>query len=339
MKPIKGLIWVVFLMSLSSCVSFEKFSIEVYKPAKLNLPADMKKVVLIPRNLKYENDTLQNYHVADTRLLKDKKIFNVDSLAITNCLDTLAGRLSKQNRFSKVEAVRYDFMPETHVKDIRPASPEWYKSLAEETGADGLIVLDMFSCFYRENSNPYPSAWVITSNIWSVYDTKAEKIIDRHPQMDTLVWDDNDGQIKKFKIPDKKSAVALAAGVIGANYSKHLLPGWIKVDRVIMSNDNPELKKASALAQKSNWTDASAIWSKLAGSPNKSQKTVALYNLALASEMNGDTDKALQFINQAAKASTGLFQSGQNDAVRRYAAVLYRRQNDLNKLKLENVPK
>ena len=340
MKPIHGLFWVVFLMSMSSCVSYEKFSIEVYKPAELTVPAEMKKVVLVSRNLKYLNDTLQNYHVADSRLLKDKKVFNVDSLAITNCLDTLAGRLSKQNRFEHIGILPVGTLPRTREKEIRPAIPTWYKRVAEKTGADGLILLDMFSCFYRQNSSPSPSAWVITSNIWSVYDAKAQKLIDRHSQVDTLLWDgtDEDGQGKKFRIPGKKDAIALASGVIGANYSKHIIPAWAKVERQIMTDNNPDLKTAADLAKKNNWADASAIWNKYTGKGNKTLKVIALYNLALASEMNGDIDKALEMISLAAKESSGTFKSAQNDAVRRYAIVLYRRQNDLNKLKLQNGP-
>lgn len=338
MNPTNRLFWMVLLMSLSSCISFQKFSIEVYKPAEVTLPSDMQKVLLVSRNLRYTNDTMQNYYMDSHLLRKDKKAFNVDSLAVTNCLDSLAGRLSKQKRFSTIDAVRYNFMPTERVKDIRPASPEWYKSLCEESGADGLVVLDMFSCFYRRYNNPYPSAWVITSNIWSVYDSKSAKIIDRHPQMDTLIWDgmDDNGKSGKFKIPDKKNAVAMAAGAIGTNYAKHLVPNWLKVNRQIMYNNNPELKKAAQQAQKNNWTEASAIWTKLAESGNKSMKSIALYNLALSSEMNGDTDKALQMINQASQLVKGTGPTDKNDAIRKYATILVKRQNELNKLKQQN---
>lgn len=338
MKPINRFFWLILLVSMSSCVSFQKFAIEVYKPAEVNIPSDIKKVLLVSRNLKYVNDTVQAYYMDDHLLRKDKKPFNVDSLAVTNCLDSLAGRLSKQERFSPVEAVRYEFMPVERVKDVRPASPEWYKNLCIKSGADGLIVLDMFSCFYRRYNNPYPSAWVITSNIWSVYDANTEKIIDRHPQMDTLIWDgsDENGRSAKYKIPDKRNAITLASGVIGANYSKQLVPNWIKVNRQIMFSNDTELKKAAQLAQKESWADASAIWNKLALSSNNSVKSIALYDLALASEMNGDTDKALQFINQAVSLIIGKGSTDKNDAIRKYATVLSKRQNELNKLKQQH---
>ena len=75
-----GLLWFVVLLSLSSCVSYEKFSIEVIKPPKFVMPPEIRKIAIISRNLKYENDTLQNYQAIDRRLVKDKIKGNLDSL-------------------------------------------------------------------------------------------------------------------------------------------------------------------------------------------------------------------------------------------------------------------
>ena len=82
MKRKSGLLWFIFLLILSSCVSFEKFSIEVYKPSELNLGPNVRKLAIVSRNLKYVNDTLQNYQVRNHHLIRDKVRFNSDSLAI-----------------------------------------------------------------------------------------------------------------------------------------------------------------------------------------------------------------------------------------------------------------
>ena len=133
-------------------------------------------------------------------------------------------------------------------------------------------------------------------------------------------------------MPDKKSAIALAAEVIGENYSKHILPAWAKVDRTIMQNGNPEFKKATKLAQTNHWDDACLIWHAQTTNSGKQKKVVALYNLALASEMNGDIDQAIAFTDRAAKVSSGIFLSSEIEAVRKYSAVLYQRKNEINKL-------
>jgi len=335
MKRNSSLLWFVFLLFLSSCVSYEKFSIEVYKPSEVMLTPEVKKVAIISRNLKYLQDTLQNYQVKNHQLIKDKIRFNSDSLAIITCMDSLSGKLLAQNKFSRVEILPINTFPVTRVKEIRPAKNELYKVISEKTGADILILLDMFSCFYSQaNENSNPTASVVTSNIWSVYGAKEHKIIDRFTQVDTLYWDESDenGQYKKLRVPDKKNAISLAAGVIGANYSKHILPAWTKVDRSIMQGSDSEIRKATKLAQNSKWEEAVPIWQVYANSKNRGNKIIALYNLALASEMNGDVDRAIELTDQVAKESTGLFRSSENEAVRKYSAVLYQRKNEINKL-------
>lgn len=339
MKRKSGLLWFVLLLSMSSCVSYEKLSMEVFKPAKLTLPPDIRKVALVSRNLKYENDTLQNYHVKNRRLLKDKIRFNSDSLALISCIDSLASRLLSQDRFDSILILSPNSFPETRVKNIRPGNAEWYKNLTDKTGADGLIILDMFSCFYTSSDEYYtnnsgPVAKVITSNIWSFYDGKQQKIIDRFIQIDTLYWDGTDekGNFNKLRIPAKKEAISLAGGVIGENYSKHIQPTWTMVFRDIMTCDKPELKQAAKFAQKNKWEEASAIWQKYTDSKSKQNKIIALYNLALASEMNGEVDQAIKLIDQAAKASSGQFWLSENEAVRDYWTILYRRKIEINKL-------
>jgi len=335
MKRKSGLLWFVFLLILSSCVSFEKFSIEVYKPAELNLTPSVKKIAIISRNLKYEHDTLQNYHVKNHHLVKDKIRFNSDSLAIKTCLDSLSAGLLTENRFDSIWILPNNTFPVNRVKEIRPAKIESYKAISEETGADALILLDMFSCFYSQNDdNSTPVINVVTSNIWSVYGVREQKIIDRFTQVDTLYWDgmDENGQYKKLRIPDKKNAISLSAGVIGENYAKHILPAWAKVDRNFMLSSKPEFQTAVKLAQNNKWEEAVTIWQAYSDSKNKLHKVISLYNLALASEMNGNLDQAIELTDRAAKVSSGAFMSPENEAVRKYSAVLYQRKNEINKL-------
>jgi len=337
MKRKSGLLWFILLLSFSSCVSYEKFPIEVIQPSKLVLPPEIRKIALVSRNLKYENDTLQNYQTKNHKLVKDQVKINSDSLAIETCLDSLANKLQLQNRFDSIMVLPAYSLPEKRVKEIRPAKGEWYKNFADKTGADGLILLDMFSCFYIQ-SDEYSNAKVVTSNIWSFYASKQQKITDRFIQIDTLYWDGKDeaGNYKKSLIPGKQAAIPIAAGVIGANYAKHILPSWNMVYRDIMTCSNPEIKKAAKFAQESKWEEASAIWQKGAESNNKRKKIISLYNLALASEMNGDVDQALKLTSQAATASSGVFRSAENEAVRKYSGILYQRRTELYKLSTQH---
>jgi hypothetical protein len=82
MKKLTTISGIVSLFFLSSCVTLNEFPIEVFQPAKITLPAEIKNVTIVGRNLKYENDTLQNYYSKDFRLVKNKKTFNTTLLPI-----------------------------------------------------------------------------------------------------------------------------------------------------------------------------------------------------------------------------------------------------------------
>ncbi|MFA5329083.1 MAG: DUF6340 family protein [Prolixibacteraceae bacterium] len=340
MKRKSGILWFVLLLSLSSCVSYENFSIEVFKPAKYTIPPDIHKVAIVSRNLKYENDTLQNYQVINRHLVKDKIKFDVDSLAIKTCLDSLEAKLLVNSRFDSILVLPVNSFPEARVKEIRPDKAGWYQKLTGETGADGLLLLDMFSSFYSnlEGYNSGPLVSVISSNIWSFYDGKQQKITNRYVLIDTLYWDgtDVDGHIKRLRIPGKKAAIQLAAGISGQKYARHIVPAWTMVDRKLMTCKKPEFEKAASLAQKTKWEEASVIWQKYAESKNRQDQIIALYNLALSSEMAGNIDLALDYTGRAAKASSGAFWTDENDAVKKYSAKLYRRQIEINQLKNTN---
>lgn len=325
--------WMIVFLSLSSCVSYEKYSMEVFKPGERNLPKDMHKVALVARNLKYTIDTLQDYQAKNHRLYKDKIKFNVDSVTITTCFDSLSARLLDQHQFDSVLVLPQNMFPVTRIKQLKPGKAEWYEDLARQTNADGLIVLDMFSCFYSVY-NEGISADVIASNIWSVYDARRKKIIDRYTQIDTLYWDqrDENGIYRTTKIPNKKMAVSLAAGVIGENYAKRFVPSWRMVYRDVMTCSNPDLKKAANLALKNKWDDAIAVWQKAESGANRRNKLIATYNLALSSEMNGNVDLAIEYLKKAAELSSKAFRSLENEAVRKYAVVLEQRKNEIRKL-------
>ncbi len=342
MKQKSGLLWLVLLLSMSSCVSFENFSIEVFKPAKFTLPPDLQNVAMVQRNLKYKNDTLQSYQVQNQHLVQDKIRFNADSLAQISCIDSLAVHLAAQNRFDSIIVLPASSFPEIRAKEIRPAKAEWYQHISDQTGVDGLIILDMYSGFYTRSdnyqNNSTPNAKVVSSNIWSIYDHNRKKIIDRFIQIDTLYWDGTDekGNFNKLRIPAKKEAMMISAGVIGENYSKYLVPSWIMVYRDVMTCGQPELKHAASLAHKSKWDDAAAIWQNYADSKNKRNKIISLYNLAVANEMNGNIDQALEFTARAARISTGVFWSMENEAIRKYSAILYRRKIEISKLNAQH---
>ena len=105
---------------------------------------------------------------------------------------------------------------------------------------------------------------------------------------------------------------------------------------MLFRSRNEKFEKAIKLAQNNQWNEAVIIWETFINSKNKAQRVSSLYNLALASEMNGDIDKALNLIKQGAEKSSGIFMGTADELVRRYAAVLFQRKLEITKLNQQN---
>ena len=338
MMKMKTISAIVSLLLLSSCVTLNEFPIEVFQPAKIVLPAEIKNVTLVSRNMKYTNDTLQNYYAKDYKRIKYiQSTLNIDSLSVHACFDSLAMKLQAHKRFNKIEILPYSSLPVQYANNINPPSKKLIQKISSDTKADVLIFLDMYSGFYSIYPNPDNGrsiAKVVTASIWTIYDASKVRIISHTSLVDTLYWDglDESESYSASSIPNKKAALKIAAGLAGANYSKKIVPNWVKVYRNTLSCNQADFKKAAELAKKNNWDEATALWGKYAESRNKRYQMQALFNLAIASEMNGNIEAATELISKASKVSTSPFYATENENIRKYSAVLARRKIELNKI-------
>ena len=96
------------------------------------------------------------------------------------------------------------------------------------------------------------------------------------------------------------------------------------------------VKKAAGLAKMNKWEEASALWQKYTESKNKRHKIHALYNLAVAGEMDGNIETAIELNNKASKISSSPVFADENEIIRKYSAVLAKRKIELAKLNSMN---
>lgn len=336
MKKMTSITAIVSFFFLCSCVTMNEFPIEVFQPAKVTLPANIKQVTLVSRNMKYLGDTLQSYYSNNYKRIRDIIPINIDSMSVQVCFDSLSMKMQAQKRFSKITVLPVTSLPVQHVKNITPPSKKLIQKISSDTNADALILLDTYSSFYSvypsQEDNERSIAKVVTASIWTIYDASKAQIINHTSLVDTLYWDgkDNSGNYSASRIPNKKAAMKIAAGMVGIKYSKNIVPSWATVYRETLSCNEDDFKKAAELAKKNNWDQASDLWEKYTESPKKRFQRLALYNLAVASEMNGDIDMAIELISRASKI--GSSNNIEKQTISKYAAILAKRKIELNKI-------
>ena len=147
---------------------------------------------------------------------------------------------------------------------------------------------------------------------WRLYYPHHSLSVDQFQKTDRLLWrgwrylpDDSHQQLLIVnadlhqQLPKVKSALiegGIAAGYIMAD---EISPKWLSQPRNYFVTRKADIDKAIPLIEKNKWEEASQIWTKYATVNSKRTRSKVEFNLALASEMNGDLDLALQWCRKS----------------------------------------
>jgi hypothetical protein len=132
---------------------------------------------------------------------------------------------------------------------------------------------------------------------WNFYDLRKQELTYSYKKIDTIKWVDVAKNLKEAKrvLPPRKDAVLNAADIAGIRFAEFLVPHWIEVERMYYQSGYVELKNTDELIKQNHWLEAAKIWKKNISNSNKSIAAKSMFNMALACEMNGDMDAAIDW--------------------------------------------
>ena len=331
------------LMILNSCSSTSSVSMQVLISAQINVPLNVKKVAIANRSL----PSKQNEFINIMEGFITGESIHADRDASNNCVRSIVDKLNSAPRFNAV-LVNYPQLYGTGTSEW-PAPLNWITidSICSMYNSDALIVLETYdsdilfktgSNLVKQNVNgrdtmmtEFFSDLKINVNAgWRIYDNVDKKIIDQNPYMDEKDWLTKGPILKEAlkKLPNKRDAINGAGVYAGEQYGFRISPTWVNVYRSYFIRCKKEngFKEAKKYIAFNNWDKAVATWTNLAKYSDPKIAGRAYYNLALASEMNGDLDKAYTY---AKKAYHDYF----IPAAGSYMNILNARINDQSKLK------
>ena len=79
----------------------------------------------------------------------------------------------------------------------------------------------------------------------------------------------------------------------------YLLPHWKEMNRYYFDGGNMEMRDAGVYIREQNWEGAAALWQKLYDGRKGKVKMRAAYNLALNYELQGDYERAKEYLDTA----------------------------------------
>jgi tetratricopeptide (TPR) repeat protein len=306
-------VWLLLLVFMSSCTSYKTITIELPQKAKQELSPEIQSLLLINRTV---DDSYTDLKTDSLQQLFYDKGFTTDTvIKDIQAADTMLKAMGEL----LFESGRYDVViPEQrfieHQKNaFFSASMDWseVKSLCEAFTTDAVLSVDMFGTrvitsynketYYNPADNGFYSASearmaVVYQALFKIYEPVSEKVVVREFMRDTLVWEDMAGSVNELftNFTPVKQALTEAAIALALDFTEKISTSWYPEQRQLFTNGDDQLKLAGTYIDQGDWTAAIDIWTNLATeSTSKSIKSKALYNLAVAAEIQGDLDKAI----------------------------------------------
>ncbi len=297
-----------------SCKSYyTTLTIEAPKPPKEELPADIQSITLMNRSMNnqfvnHQEDSLQLYFYRNGYQLS--KIV-LDSTAADTTVRALAELMFESGRYDVVVPVdrnisrdlSYELLPDT-------LSPLFVSKICKLYDTDALMVMERFSTkvmadFSSEkyleattgtNYSYYASLDVKYNAFFRIYKPGKNTLVKEIEMIDTIYWESADYTQERLfgKLPGIKKAIINAGIKIALDVDSKISPVWVSEKRGYFLFDLKN-DRGRQLINENKMVEARAFWLEKAQSTNKKIRSRAEYNLAVASELDGNFDQAIEW--------------------------------------------
>jgi hypothetical protein len=322
---------IIIAIAISGCSRYGYVHLNYPTAPEAYLPDDIHRIAVVNRSLTSEED--ENDKIVES--ITTGEVAGSDRLASDECIKGVYNAIQNldQTELLIPKQVR---LYGTGTREL-PELLDWdqVKEICTSEGADALLVLETFDSnsdillsaatqqlgAILSTGSPKPVVpGQVKVNVvcyWRLYDPVNRKVIDQYQYNSYMTFDLTAGLPPPHALPE----TAYNAGV---SYIQRFLPGYYRVRRELYKRTSGSAKRQFIAGYRrtevANWQGAIEIWDPL--TVDKKQKTAgrACLNIAVANEVLGDTDTALEW----AKKSYEFY----NDKLgRSYSKVLLNRRN------------
>lgn len=289
------------------------------KPGLFTFPENINSIAVFNISTQDQKNISVEFMIGNT--LPQDTMLNFAEIS-NQCTDELANYLQKEKYFLKVRNFRdsiYLFGPENNDKNV----------LFEKTRADLIVTLNDLD-FKIVNFNKEGDMIVNQATLtWSVFN-KNDSLSYLYNQRDTLIYDGQDLPYPFNLSKRLKHVVDNSSKFFGKAFGSKMIPSWIQVERMFYTSNNHEMMEAEKYARDNQWRSAAEIWSKKTKNKNEMIAAKATYNMALACEMEGQMDAAIDWLVQSFNLlPANTIHQGN---CQRYISLLALRKKELEKL-------
>lgn len=272
------------LCLFSACTTLQTISFERLQAADVSYPDQVRTVGVI-------NYAPQNEQERDSIL----GLWNGDGMVT---VESLAREIAATDYFNQVVVCDSALRPVgMGNEEILPMSQA--DSLIQALGVDMLFAVEQVrielkegSLFHTELMVDVPAVDGVITPLVRAYVSGRNAPLFSISKTDTICWVVSP-ELTFGQIMQEASDFAATLPV------SYLLPHWKEMNRYYFDGGNMEMRDAGVYIREQNWEGAAALWQKLHDGRKGKVKMRAAYNLALNYELQGDYERAKEYLDTA----------------------------------------
>lgn len=285
----------IILIGFTSCKTQKMFTtLDILRPAEITFAPGAKNILIV------NNSTVQPYNVGHTTMNStNSETVKFDSAALF-CNASLRENLDSKEFFNSVKMAQTNQNKTDNFYKISTLDKETVKFLCSLYNADAVISLDHIQTedehvsYYDNENYSYVNALdvkVVTT--WSVHYPNATA--STYKQFtDAFSWEN-----ERNNLPKRYDALVDASILTGSNVAERMIPRWEKQDRYFYAPKNQLMEQAMDSVTTRSWKAAISLWKQAAQqTKNNNLKFKASNNIAIAYEILGDLDNAIEYAQQ-----------------------------------------
>jgi len=330
---LKRVLYALLLIPLliSGCSKYGYVSLNYPQAPQAYFPEDVNQIAIVNRSLVNE----ENAESRTLEAIATSEIGGSDRLASDECIKGVYEEAKALNG-TEVIIPRQLRLYGTGTREM-PELLDWnlVAEICESEGSDALLVLETFDSntdLLLSTATEQVAAIIssgapkstlpgqIKMNVvcyWRLYHPGTKSIIDQYRHSSYYTFDTKGGVLPPTALPQ----TAYAAGI---EYIQRFMPGFYVVRRDLYKRTSGsakhEFEAGYRRAEVANWEGAMEIWEELADHSKQKTAGRACLNIAVANEVLGNTDLALDWAKKS-------YEYYDDKLGRSYSKVLLRRRN------------
>lgn len=299
------LLFVMMLFLASGCKTTEYFTIDVMEPAELYLPVGLDTILVTHNAFPDTTNPEGTPFVIYGKLLHDTAFR--DTALAWKAITTLDDMLGEIGRFETIFIDTLGKGLPDKPNEYTEADIATIKRWCNQHGAKAFLILTSlekkisYDVYYGMFGNDVGEFAAVIAGRWLLINPFAVKLIDDKMMLDTLYLPVKDPYAQN-DVENYRNSVELledAAVMMGINYGSYISPHFSQTSRVVFTKGDKGIREGFEQAQAGDWKTAAVFWREALTVSDNKVRAKASFNLALASEMEGLLEPALEWAKES----------------------------------------